>query len=78
MRKPSLDEGKNLHWHAPHKWGLDQKQTRKGYAPLTDGVLILLFLWAVAAVILEKAAKEPDPSCHVFFREGDEHPMSHC
>ena len=46
--------------------------------PLNDGVLILLFLWAVAAVILEKAAKEPDPSCHVFFREGVEHPMSDC
>ena len=48
------------------------------HPPLTDGVLILLFLWAVAAVILEKAAKEPDPSCHVFFREGVEHPMSDC
>ena len=46
--------------------------------PLTDGVLIALFLWAVAAVIRKKTAKEPDPSCHVFFREGDEHPMSDC
>ena len=57
-----------------------QTKSRHGKAmpPLTDGVLILLFLWAVAAVILEKAAKEPDPSCHVFFREGDEHPMSDC
>jgi len=45
--------------------------------PFTDGVLILLFLWAIAAVV-RKEAKEPDPSCHVFFREGDERPMSGC
>ena len=46
--------------------------------PFTDSVLILLFLWAIAAVVRKKAAKEPDPSCHVFFREGDERPMSGC
>lgn len=46
--------------------------------PLTYGVLIVLFLWAVAAVIRQKTAKEPDASFDVFFREGDKHPMSDC
>ena len=43
---------------------------------LADAVLIALFVWATAAVIRKKAAKEPDPSRHAFYGEGDEHPMS--
>lgn len=48
--------------------------------PLTDGILLTLFV--TATVVADHKAKRKQPPaegcCKVFFREGDEHPMRHC
>ena len=43
--------------------------------PLTDGILIALFLWATVAVIKKGVWKKPEPSCHVYIRQGDDKPV---
>ena len=48
--------------------------------PLTDGILLALFVTATV-VAAHKASRKQAPaeeSCKVFVREGDEHPMRHC
>ena len=46
--------------------------------PLTDGILIALFLWATVAVIKKGSWKKPEPSCHVYIRQGDDKPVADC
>ena len=46
--------------------------------PLTDGILIALFLWATVAVIKKRSMKTPEPSCHVYIRQGDDNPVVDC
>jgi len=46
--------------------------------PLTDGVLIALFLWATVAAIKKGSWKKPEPSCHVYIRPGDDKPVADC
>ena len=46
--------------------------------PLTDGILIALFLWATVAMIKKGSWKKPEPSCHVYIRQGDDKPMADC
>ena len=46
--------------------------------PLTDGILIALFLWATVAVIKKGAWRKPEPSCHVYVRQGDDKPVTDC
>ena len=36
--------------------------------PLTDGILIALFLWATVAVIKKGFWKKPEPYCHLYIR----------
>ena len=46
--------------------------------PLTHGILIALFLWATVAVIKKGSWKKPEPSCHVYIRQGDDKPVADC
>ena len=46
--------------------------------PLTDGILIALFLWATVAVIKKGAWRKREPSCHVYIRQGDVKPVADC
>ncbi len=49
--------------------------------PLTDGILLALFITAtvVAAHKTQRPGpSETKPSCKVFYRSGDDHPMRHC
>ena len=46
--------------------------------PLTDGILIALFLWATVAMIKKGSWKKPEPSCHVYIRQSYDKPVSDC
>ena len=46
--------------------------------PLTDGILIALFLWATVAMIKKESWKKPESSCHVYIRQGDDKPVADC
>ena len=46
--------------------------------PLTDDILIALFLWATVAAIKKGSWKKPEPSCHMYIRRGDEKPVADC
>ena len=48
--------------------------------PLTDGILLALFVTATVVAAHKATRKQPpaEGSCKVFFREGGEHPMRHC
>ena len=46
--------------------------------PLTDGILIALFLWATVAVIKKRSWRKPESSCHVYICQGDDKPVADC
>ena len=46
--------------------------------PLTDCILIALFLWATVAVIKKGVWKKPELSCHVYIRQGEDEPVADC
>ena len=46
--------------------------------PLTDGILIALFLWATVAVIKKGFWKKPESSCHLYIRQGEDEPVADC
>ena len=46
--------------------------------PLTDGILIALFLGATVAAIKKGSWKKPESSCHVYIHRGDDKPVADC
>ena len=46
--------------------------------PLTDGILIALFLWATVAVIKKGFWKKSEPSGHLYILQGEDEPVADC